>query len=107
MLLCLSTMLVEAVTAVNRTVILRLEGHLGLLAAVSAGDLEHLALLTAITAATALVTAVTATCWFILESLLSVEFLLTCSEREFLPTLFAYQSLVFKSHTIIPLPKKK
>ena len=90
MLLCLSTMLVEAVTAVNRTVILRLEGHLGLLAAVSASDLEHLALLTAITAAAALVAAVTAACRLILEPLLGIEFLLTGGESELLATLFAY-----------------
>ena len=86
----LSAMLVEAVTAINRTVVLRLEGHLGLLAAVSAGDLEHLALLTAITAATALVTAVTATCRLILETLLSVEFLFTSGESELLATFLAY-----------------
>ena len=86
----LSAMLVEAVTAINRTVVLRLEGHLGLLAAVSAGDLEHLALLTAITAATALVAAVTAACRLILETLLGIEFLLTGGESELLATLFAY-----------------
>ena len=86
----LSAMLVEAVTAVDRTVILRLEGHLGLLAAVSTGDLEHLALLTAITAAAALVAAVTAACRLILETLLSIEFLLTGGESEFLATFLAY-----------------
>jgi len=90
MLLCLSTTLVETVTAVNRTVILRLEGHLGLLAAVSASNLEHLALLTAITAAAALVAAVTAACRLILETLLGIEFLLTGGESELLATLFAY-----------------
>ena len=90
MLLRLSAMLVEAVTAINRTVVLRLEGHLGLLAAVSAGDLEHLALLTAITAATALVAAVTAACRLVLETLLGIEFLLTGGESELLATLFAY-----------------
>ena len=90
MLLRLSAMLVEAVTAVDRTVILRLEGHLGLLAAVSAGDLEHLALLTAITAATALVAAVAAACRLILKTLLGIELLLTGGESELLATLFAY-----------------
>ena len=86
----LSAMLVEAVTAINRTVILRLEGHLGLLAAVCAGDLEHLTLLTAITIATALVAAVAAACRLVLETLLGVEFLLTGGESELLATLFAY-----------------
>ena len=90
MLLRLSAMLVEAITAVDRTVILRLEGHLGLLAAVSASDLEHLALLTAITAAAALVATVTAACRLILETLLGIEFLLTGGESELLATLFAY-----------------
>ena len=90
MLLRLSAMLVEAITAVDRTVILRLEGHLGLLAAVSASDLEHLALLTAIAAAAALVAAITAACRLILEPLLSIEFLLTGGESELLATLFAY-----------------
>jgi len=86
----LSAMLVEAVTAINRTVVLRLEGHLGLLAAVSASNLEHLALLTAITAAAALVAAVTATCRLILETLLGVEFLFTSGESELLATFLAY-----------------
>ena len=79
-------MLVEAVTAINRTVVLRLEGHFRLLAALSAGDLEHLALLTAITAAATLVAAVTAACRLILETLLGVEFLLTSGESECIPT---------------------
>ena len=90
MLLRLSAMLVEAVTAINRTVVLRLEGHLGLLAAVCASDLEHLALLAAIAGAATLVAAVTAACRLILETLLSIEFLLTGGESELLATLFAY-----------------
>ena len=86
----LSAMLVEAVTAINRTVVLRLKGHLSLLAAVSASDLEHLALLTAITAAAALVAAITAACRLILKTLLGIELLLTGGESELLATLFAY-----------------
>ena len=90
MLLRLSAMLVEAVTAINRTVVLRLKGYLSLLATVCASDLEHLALLAGIAGAATLVAAVTAACRLILEPLLSVEFLLTSGESELLATLFAY-----------------
>ena len=59
-LVSLCAVLAEAVTAVDRTVVLRLERHFRLLAAVSADDFVHLALLATLAAATALLAAVTA-----------------------------------------------
>jgi len=96
-------MLVEAVAAVDRTLILRLEGDLSLLAALRADDLVHLALLAAVTIAATLVAAVAATGRLVLKTLLGVEFLLTGGEDELLATFLAYQRLVFESHKMIPL----
>ena len=97
-------MLVEAVTAINRTVILRLKRNLRLLAAVSAGHRVHLALFPAITVATALIAAVTATGRFILEPFLRIEFLFPCAKDELFTTFLAYECLVFESHEKISLP---
>ena len=96
-------MLVEAVAAVNRTLILRLEGNLSLLAALRADHLVHLARLSAVTVAAALVAAITAAGRLVFKTLLGIELLLTCGESEFLATFLAYQRLVFESHKIIPL----
>ncbi len=86
-----AAMVAEAVTAVNRTIILRLEGDLSLLAAVSANNSEELTLRSAaITLATTLVAAVTAANGLILEALLLVECLLTSGENEVVATIFAF-----------------
>ena len=106
-LVSLCAVLAEAVTAVDRTVVLRLERHFRLLAAVSADDFIHLALFATLAAATALITAVTAARRLVLETFLSVEFLLTSGERKFFTTFFAYECLVFESHKIIPLLETK
>ena len=81
----------EAITAVNRAIVLRLKRNLSLLAALSADYLEHLTLLavTALTVAAALVAAVTATNRVILKTLFCVKFLLARTENEFLSTLLA------------------
>ncbi len=95
--------LVEALTAVNRTVVLRLERNLRLLAAISANNFVHLALLTALASLTTLSAAVRAAGRLILEAFLSIKSLLTSGEREFLATLFACQCLVLKFHCSNPL----
>ena len=87
-LLCAS--LVKAVAAVYRTIVLRLERNLRFLAAVCADDLVHLALLTALTAAAALIAAVTAAYRLILETLLRIKFLFSCTKDKILTTVLAY-----------------
>lgn len=68
----------EAVTAVYRTIRLRLERHFRILSALCADDMEHLTLaaVTLITAAAALVATVAAACRLVLEPLLRIELLL-------------------------------
>ena len=102
-MISLSVSLVEAVTAVHRTVVLRLERHFRLFATLCTDDLVHLALLTALTAAATLITAITATRWLVLKTLLSIKFLLTSGEDEFFTTFFARECLVLVFHKIIPL----
>ena len=96
-------MLAEAVAAIYRTVILRLERTLRLLSAVRADHREHLALLAVVTGAATLVAAITATGRLVLEALLRVKFLLACAEDELLATVLARQRFVFKSHEKNPL----
>ena len=87
------THLGEAVAAIDRTVRLGLEGHLGLAAAGSADSGEVL------TGATgrvlAGVTAGLAALGLVLEAALGVELLLTGGKGELVTALFAYQDLVF------------
>ena len=83
-------MVAEAVAAVNRTIILRLEGDLSLLAAISANNSEELTLCNAIALATTLITAVTAANGLILKALLLVECLLTSGENKVVATIFAF-----------------
>ena len=92
-------MLAEAIAAINRAIIFRLERNLCLAAAVSADHREHLALfaLSAVTVAATLVAAITATGRLVLEALLRVKFLLACAEDELLATVLARQRFVFKS----------
>ena len=94
----------EAIAAVDRAVILRLERNFRLLATGSACHLEHRALTAvAIVAAASLATAVATANRIILKPLLLVEFLLTCRERELLATILANQCPVLKLHEISPL----
>ena len=92
---------VEAVAAVDRTIRLRLERDFRILAALSTDHMEHLTLAAAllITAATALVAAVTAACRLVLKALLRVELLLTGREHEIAAAFLAYECLVFKCHS--------
>lgn len=103
--LCFS--LIEAVTAVYRTVIFRLERNFRLFAAVCTNHLIHLTLLATLTAAAAFVTAVTAAGRLVLKALLCIEFLFTSGEDELFATFFARECLVLESHKIIPLLKNR
>ena len=99
-LVSLCAVLAEAVTAVDRTVVLRLERHFRLLAAVSADDFVHLALLATLAAATALLAAVTAANRLVLKAFFRIKLLLACAEDELLAAVLAYQRLVFESHNL-------
>ena len=103
--LCLS--LAEAIAAVHRAVVLRFERNFCFFTALCTDDLVHLALLAALAAAAALVATITAASRFVLEALLSVEFLFTGGEDELLATFFARECLVLESHKIIPLLKNR
>ena len=89
-------MLAKTVLAIHRLLAGRVEGYLGLLAAVSAGHAVHLAvgplLLLEVLAA------VGATAGLVLEALLLVEFLLAGGEGEFFPAVLAGQVLVRETH---------
>jgi len=82
----LAAHLSEALTAIDRTVRLRLKRNLGLAAAGSANSGEILAGTTG--SGLAGIAAGLAALGLILEPALSVKFLLTGSEHEFLATLF-------------------
>ncbi|EEX76295.1 hypothetical protein SELSPUOL_02120 [Selenomonas sputigena ATCC 35185] len=94
----------EAIAAVDRAIILRLERNFRLLAAGSACHLEHRALTAvAIMAAASLSAAVAAANRIIFKPFLLVELLLTCGERELLATILANQCPVLELHEISPL----
>ena len=84
---------VEAVTAVNRTIVRGFEGYHGLFAAFCAGCGEHFALRTfGLLDAHALFASLTAsgaTTGFVGKAFFSVKFLLGSGEYEFLATLAA------------------
>ena len=81
----------EAIAAVNRTLVSRLEGNFGFFSAVCANDGKHLAMLASIAVAAALIAAVTAAGGLVLEAFLGVEFLFACAENEFLAAVLAYE----------------
>ena len=84
----------EALAAVDRTVLARLEGNLASLAAAGADSVKHLAL----TAGSVLagITAGLAALGLVLETTAGVELLLTGGPNELLAAILAYQSLVFE-----------
>ena len=97
----------EALAAVDRTIVLRNEGNASGLAALGANGLIHFARLIAVRAAgLAGIAAALAASGLILESLLSVESLLTGGEHELSATVLANQRLVFV-HWNFPLLKMK
>ena len=85
----------EAIAAVHRLVAARLEGNLGLLAAVSADRSEHLALRTGIAVlSTERSAALRAAARLVLEALLSIERLLRRAEDELLVAIAANEGFV-------------
>ena len=96
-------MLAEAVAAINRAIILRLERDLRLLSAVRADHREHLALFAVVTGAATLVAAIAAASRLILAAFLCIKPLLACAENKILAAVLALQRLVFKSHEKNPL----
>ena len=89
----------EALAAVDRTIILGNEGNAGGLAALCANGFEHLTGVAGIggvgTGSLASITAALAANGLVLETLLSIESLLTGGESKLLATVLAYQRLVF------------
>ena len=94
-------MILEASAAVDRPVIFGNERDLGGRAAIRADGIIHFAL--AIALGFTGVPACFAANGFILETLLSVEFLLTSGEDELSAAILAYQSLVLEHCKQIPL----
>ena len=82
-------MLAEAVAAINRTIVFRLERNLRFLSAFRADHREHLALFAVVTAAATLVAAITAASRLVLEALLRVKLLLACAEDEIFAAVLA------------------
>ena len=85
----------EAIAAVHGLIATRLEGNLGLLAAVSADSGEHFALRAGIAIGrTESGTALRAAARLVLEALLRIESLLGSSKDEFLAAVTANEGLV-------------
>ena len=91
----------EALAAVNGAIVVRLEGNLALLTALCANSGEHLAGASLATACLTSGAAVTASLGLVGEALLSIKFLLSGSESEFLSAFLADECLV--SVHVIPL----
>ena len=95
--LCLQKSVVsvlEALAAVDGTIVVRLEGNLALLAAVGAGSVEHLAGGSLAALSLAGVAAITASLGLVGEALLGVELLLAGGENEFASAILADNGLV-------------
>ncbi len=93
----------EAFTAVHGPIFLRLERNLGGLSAFRANRVVHLTRSAGSTAGLARLTAGLAAGGLVLESLLGIEFLFTCSENELSATVFAYQRFVFVHDQVTPI----
>jgi hypothetical protein len=93
--------LAEALAAVDRTVIARLEGNLAGLAALSTNCIIHLTGAAITAAASACHTACLAALGLIGKAFFCIKFLLTSSKGEFLSAIFADERLVFVH--VIPL----
>ena len=93
----------EAIAAVHGLIAARLEGNLGLLAAVSADRGEHLTLRTGgAILSTESRTAIRAAARLILEALLRVERLLRRAENEFLVAIATNEGFVLIHICILP-----
>ena len=91
----------EALAAVDGTVVVRLERNLALLTAVGAGSVEHLAGRSLTALSLTGVAAITASLGLVGEALLGVELLLAGGENEFASAILADNGLV--SVHVIPL----
>mgnify|MGYP000852367638 CR=1 FL=1 len=94
-------MVLEASAAIDRAVVLRNERDLGGSTALGANGIVHLALTAAL--GFTVVPARLAADGLVLETLLSVEFLLASGKNELSAAILAYQSLVFEHCVKIPL----
>ena len=83
-------MLAEAVAAINRTIVFRLERNPRFLSAFRADHREHLAFLAVVTGAAALIAAVAAAGGLVLEALLRIKFLFARGEDKLLTAVFAH-----------------
>ena len=92
--------LFEAIAAIHRTVVSRLERNLAGLSARSTNSVKHLA--GSSSAIFTRCTAGRASLGFISESFFFEEILLACSECEFLPAVYAYERFVLMSQSVIP-----
>ena len=92
-----------ALAAVNRSVVGRLERNFRFLAALSASRGEELFL--GLSGVLSGIAARLAALRLVLETALSVEFLLTGGENEFLSAIFAFQCLVFVHGFFLALRK--
>ena len=84
----------EALAAVNGTIVVRLERNLALLTAVSAGSVKHLAGRSLTALSLTGVAAITASLGLVGEALLGVELLLAGGENEFASAILADNGLV-------------
>ena len=91
--LCFFLLLCKALAAVNRSVLTRLKGNLCNSTAGIAGCFKPLTLATG--CVLACITACLATLGFVNETFLSIEFLFTGCENEFVATFLTDESLVF------------
>jgi hypothetical protein len=98
----LPSLIGEAIAAINRTIIPRLERNLAFLAARSANSVKHLTL----SPAPAIIFAYIAACLtplrFVCETSLVKEILLTCRKYEFLPTISTDDRLVLMNQSASP-----
>ena len=92
-------MLLEALAAVNGSVIAGLERNLCGLSTFRTNRIKHLTLAATLTLAS--ITASLAANGFILESFFRIELLLSCGKDELRATIFAHQHFVFE-HVSFP-----
>jgi len=102
-ILRLALVVLEALAAVDGTIVAGLERDLRGCAALCANRVEHLALLTAATLGLTVGTACLAADGLVFEAFLRVEFLFTGGENEFCTAVLANQSLVFEHDSFFPL----
>lgn len=91
----------KALAAIDGAVVLGKERNLRLHTTVGADCIVHFTRAAGVAVGLVCMAAFPAACGLVLEALLCVEFLFACGEREFLPAVTAYQSLVL-IHVVTP-----